>query len=532
MFSRLLRAVLCGVGAALSYFFRRNNMRHISSLEYLSMSKARRAWYKFYSFFLNIPSAIGRFVRNIPRAIWKLMKKIGAWFVTLIDAFRYGNWKTRLSAVIWGFGCFAYRQIGHGIIYLGYEILFVLYMVFFGAGFLGKFDTLGTVLQERDEIGFVIVKGDNSFEILLYSMLTLVIILFTVVVMLKSIREAYSNQLGYSVAIRSATMKDDVKQLMNHKFHLTILALPSLTLVIFTIVPLLFMILVAFTNYNRNTLPPANLFTWVGFDNFVSILTGKALGGTSQDAPKWSYTFWYILGWTLEWAVIATVSNLFLGMILALIINKKSIKLKKFWRTCLVTVIAVPQFISLLLVSKMFRNEGIVNTLLQYVGLPRVKWLNSTTQLAKLVIILVNIWVGVPYTVLTCTGILMNIPNDLYEAAKIDGANPVKMFGKITLPYMFFVLGPSLITTFVGNINNFNIIFLLTGGQSGTMNSKLAMSAGDVDLLITWLYKLTVDSSQYDMASVLGILIFIVVAFFSLFVYSRIGSVKNEEDFQ
>ena len=363
-------------------------------------------------------------------------------------------------------------------------------------------------------------------------MLTLVVMLFTIVVMLKSLKDSYDNQLGHSLAMRSPTLKDDMGQLLNHKFHLTILSLPSLTLAVFTIVPLLFMILVAFTNYNRNTLPPANLFTWVGFDNFASILTGKALGGTAQDASKWSYTFWYILGWTLEWAVIATLSNLLLGMILALIINKKSIKLKKFWRTCLVTVIAVPQFISLLLVSKMFRNEGIINTMLGYIGIESVKWLNSSTSLAKLVIIFVNIWVGVPFTVLTCTGILMNIPDDLYEAAKIDGANPVKMFSKITLPYMMFVLGPSLITTFVGNINNFNIIFLLTGGQSGTMNSKLAMSAGDVDLLITWLYKLTVDSSQYDMASVLGILIFVVVAFFSLFVYSRIGSVKNEEDFQ
>lgn len=489
-------------------------------------------WYKFYTFILNIPFIIGRFFADIPKAIWRQLKKLGAWCAGVADAVRYGNWKTRTSLLIWGFGSFAYRQIGRGIIYLVYEVIFILFISFFGAGYLSKFGSLGTVLQERDLDGFVLVQGDNSFEILLYSMLTIVVILFTLVIMLKSLKDSYDNQLSYSVAMRSPTLKDDMGQLLNHKFHLTILALPSLTLAVFTIVPLLFMILVAFTDYNRNTLPPANLFTWVGFNNFASILTGKALGGTAQDASKWSYTFWYILGWTLEWAVIATFSNLFLGMILSLIINKKSIKLKKFWRTCLVTVIAVPQFISLLLVSKMFRDNGIVNTMLGYIGVESVKWLNSSTSLAKIVIIFVNIWVGVPFTVLTCTGILMNIPDDLYEAAKIDGANPVKMFSKITLPYMMFVLGPSLITTFVGNINNFNIIFLLTGGQSGTMNSKLAMSAGDVDLLITWLYKLTVNSSQYDMASVLGILIFVVVAFFSLFVYSRIGSVKNEEDFQ
>ena len=259
----------------------------------------------------------------------------------------------------------------------------------------------------------------------------------------------------------------------------------------------------------------------------------------AQSAAKFGRTFWYILGWTMEWAILATVTNLFIGMIVALIINKKSIRFKKFWRTCLVTVVAVPQFISLLLVSKMFKSDGgIINSMLFKIGLiptyDSVKWLDGATSMAKAMVVIINIWVGVPHTVLTCTGILMNIPDDLYEAAKIDGANPVKMFSKITLPYMMFVLGPSLITSFVGNINNFNLIFLLTGGSTitGASQMDLAVGAGDVDLLITWLYKLTVNETRYDVASVIGILIFIVVAFFSLVVYSRIGSVKNEEDFQ
>ena len=515
-------------------------MRQISSLEYLSMSKVQRMWYKFISFICSIPVAIGRFVRSIPRRIWGLLKKLGAWFGTIFDAIRYGNWKTRLSLLIWGFGCFAYHQIGRGILYLAYEIIFVLFMVFFGAHYLGKLGTLGDHAAIFDENDVLMDIGDNSFQILLYSMLTIVVIVLTAVMLLKSLKDAYNNQLGYSIAQRAATLRDDAGQLLNHKFHLTILAFPSLTLAIFTLVPLMFMILVAFTDYNRNNMPPANLFHWVGFDNFVQVLTGKAMGASgAQDASKWSHTFWYILGWTMEWAVIATFSNLLLGMVLALLINKKSIKLKKVWRTFLVTVVAVPQFISLLLVSKMFKSDGgIINSILATIGLidraNPVKWLNGTTSMAKMVIILVNIWVGVPYTVLTCTGILMNIPEDLYEAAKIDGANPVKMFSKITLPYMLFVLGPSLITTFVGNINNFNIIFLLTGGSTGAgaAGKNLATGAGDVDLLITWLYKLTVNETKYDTASVIGILIFIVVAFFSLIVYSRIGSVKNEEDFQ
>ena len=509
-------------------------MRKISTLEYLSMSKASKAWYKFCSFFAYLPVAIGRWFRALPAKFGRLFAKIGDWFSELWDAIRYGNWKTRLSALIWGVGCFAYGQTGRGILYLAYEIIFVLFMVFFGGGYLSKLDTLGDIAQVRDpDTDLVLVMGDNSFEILLYSMLTIAVIAFTAVVMVMSIKNAYRNQLGYSIAQRAASTKDDVGQMLNHRFHLTILAFPSLTLVVFTIVPLMFMILVAFTNYNRNTLPPANLFTWVGFDNFAAVLTGQAKGlSGAQNAGRWSYTFWKILGWTMEWAVLATLSNLFIGMIVALIINKKTIKLKKLWRTCLVTVVAVPQFISLLLVSKMLNNAGIYNSILYNLGLPTVDWLHKSASLAKFMIVVVNLWIGVPHTVLTCTGILMNIPEDLYEAAKIDGANPIKMFSKITLPYMMFVLGPSLITTFVGNINNFNIIFLLTGGSTGIADPNLATQAGDLDLLITWLYKLTVNGQQYDVASVLGILIFIVVAFFSLIVYSRIGSVKNEEDFQ
>lgn len=507
-------------------------MQRISSLEYLSMNKPRRLLYKLRSFIANIPHTVADFFKKLPGAVKKLGQKFAGFFTSFGDALHYGNRATRWTLPFWGVGSFAHKQIGRGLIYQIYEIIFILYMAVFGIPYLSKIGTLGTVRQVRDELGFILIQGDNSFKILLYSMLTIVIIVFSVILMMKAVSDAYGNQLGEAIAERAPNMRDDTSQLLDHKFHLTILAFPSTTLVVFTIVPLMFMLLVAFTNYNRNTLPPANLFTWVGFDNFTAMLTGKALGGMAQDASRWSYTFWHILGWTLIWAIIATFSCLFMGMFVALMINKKSIRLKRFWRTCLITVVAVPQFISLLLVSKMLRDEGIINTLLRAVQIAPVRWLNGSTLVAKLVIILVNLWVGIPFTMLSCTGILMNIPSDLYEAARIDGANPFKMFSKITFPYMMFVLGPSMITTFVGNINNFNIIFLLTGGQSGATNMNLVSSAGDLDLLITWLYKLTVDNSQYDMASVIGIMVFIVVAFFSLIVYSRIGSVKNEEEFQ
>jgi arabinogalactan oligomer/maltooligosaccharide transport system permease protein len=148
-------------------------------------------------------------------------------------------------------------------------------------------------------------------------------------------------------------------------------------------------------------------------------------------------------------------------------------------------------------------------------------------------VIVINIWIGIPYMILIASGILMNIPADLYESARIDGANPFQQFRYITMPYMLFVTAPYLLTNFTGNMNNFNVIYLLSGGGPG--NAKAGAVGGGVghtDLLITWLFKLTQGTeAAYYMASVLGIVIFIIVATVTLLVYNRLGSNKNEEDF-
>ena len=226
----------------------------------------------------------------------------------------------------------------------------------------------------------------------------------------------------------------------------------------------------------------------------------------------------------------------------AIMINKKGIKFKKLWRTILVMTIAIPQFVSLLYVAKLFDRSGIIGSLLldwnlipqsmidasQY-GL----WENPIS--AKILLIVINIWIGIPYVMLMATGILMNIPADLYESAKIDGASGYQQFTKITLPYMLFVTGPYLLTSFIGNLNNFNVIYLLSGG--GPTNSDIGYAGGatvgHTDLLITFLYKLTLDSPQklYYMASIIGILMFLVCAILSLIIYNIIPSTKNEEDF-
>ena len=285
------------------------------------------------------------------------------------------------------------------------------------------------------------------------------------------------------------------------------------------------MVLIAFTNYDYQHLPPSKLFDWVGFVNFGNLFS-------IAEGTGFLLVFLRVLLWTFVWAFIATFTNYFLGMILALMINKKGIKLKMLWRTLFVIAIAIPQFITLLLMSKILDGDGILNKMLG----TTIYWLSDTryaSLLPRVMIILVNMWIGIPYTILMCSGILMNIPQEMYEAAKLDGANAWQLFIKIVLPYMLHVTGPYLITQFVGNINNFNVIWLLTGGGPGDNILYGVGNAQSTDLLVTWLYRLTTDTNvQYNMASVIGIVIFVICASLSLVTYNKTKAAKNEEDFQ
>lgn len=143
-------------------------------------------------------------------------------------------------------------------------------------------------------------------------------------------------------------------------------------------------------------------------------------------------------------------------------------------------------------------------------------------------VIIINMWLGIPYTMLMTSGILMNIPADLYEAGTVDGASKTKMFFKITLPYVVFVTTPYLISSFIGNINSFNTIFLLTGGNP----AHGSYTAGGTDLLVTWLYKLTIDSEQFNTGAVIGILTFIITATITLITYRNSKAYKEEDTFQ
>ena len=437
------------------------------------------------------------------------------------STFAHGDWKTRVSYVIMGFGSIMRKQFLRGFLFLAVEVVYIYYMITSGIGYLSKFDTLGDVGRGFNPDGTV-SYGDHSFLILLFGLLSIIFTVAFIVAWRMNLRENRVAQELLAKGKKLPTSLDDLKSLLDGNFHKTLLTIPILGICIFTILPIIFMICVAFTNFDKEHQAPANLFTWVGFDNFKTMLSfGEGIGDT----------FMSVLGWTLVWAFFATFLNYFLGMGLAMLINKKGIKFKKLFRTIFVVTIAVPQFISLLYVSKLFAGDGLINYYLKEWGFIEQSlpfWTNPTW--AKFTIVGINLWIGIPYLMLIATGLLMNIPEDLYESARIDGANKFQMFRKITLPYMLFVTGPYLLTSFTGNLNNFNVIFLLSGG--GPKGSDLKQNAGHTDLLITWLYKLTVNDVNYKLAAVIGILVFIVTAVISLVVYNMLPSVKDEEGFQ
>lgn len=442
-------------------------------------------------------------------------------------AFFKGNAVTKLSAIVFGLGNILQKQIIHGLLLLSLEVAYIVYMLKYGIKSLQNFITLGTkqqeeVFNEAKQI-YEYVVGDNSMLCLLYGVITILVTLAFIAFLTTSVKSAYIAQKRKEAGLHIPNFLEDLRSLKHVNLHKTLLAFPVTGILVFTIVPLIYMILIAFTNFDMNHQPPGNLFDWVGFTNFSDMFE---FGG------ELSNTFWPVLGWTLTWAVFATFTCFILGMILAIIINREGTRFKGFWRFIFVLSIAVPQFVSLLTMRTIFNTNGTVNAMLRNLGVigktASVPFLTDPT-LAKITIICVNIWIGVPYTMLTTTGILNNIPRDLYEAAKVDGANAVVTFFKITLPYMLFVMAPSLITTFTGNINNFNVIFLLSGGGPESLEYYYA---GKTDLLITWLYKLTITNKEYSIGSVIGIATFIVLATFSLLAYRNTKSFKDEEAFQ
>ena len=414
------------------------------------------------------------------------------------------------SALLPGLGQLLSKHYIKGITFMMIHVLFgVILLSGLSSGVMYKFITLG----EKPEVRtlFKTTPGDNSLDYIVNGSLFLIILSMFIVFYIFNMKDS----------IRLGKFLDDGNSLPSGKeyyefaadeaFVPVFLTPGALGIVFIVFFPMLLTILIAFTNYSGpDHLPPKNLFDWVGFRNFENILKQKEL----------LYTFFHVAGWTLVWAILTTVFNFAAGLLLALLTNSKRIKFKGLWRGIFILPYAIPSFVSLLVFRLIFNGMGPINVFLH----SNIPFLTDATY-ARTVAILVNTWVGAPYFMVLIAGALTNISSSLYEASDIDGANKWQQFKNITFPMLWLQLGSTMILTFAFNFNNFGAIYLLTNGNPA--DGKLRY-AGQTDILVSWIYKLTIDNSLYSLAATITIFIFLFVATISLLTFARSKTFNQE----
>lgn len=430
------------------------------------------------------------------------------------DILLHSSPRTRMSLVIMGSGQLLRKQFIKGLLYLGVLVAFIYYLIAYGVNDIKGFFSLGTV--EGDPwLGIV---GDDSVMMMLKGILAFIIIIAFILIYVSNVRDAYEIEQLVKNNKKPLGFIKGVSKYTDTKFHKLALAVPVAGVLIFNILPIVFMICIAFTNYGGDIIPP-KLIDWIGFGNFKKIL---ALGELKD-------TFVKILEWNVIWAVLATALNYFGGLLLALLLNKKCVKGKTFWRAFPIMAYALPGFITLLAFKFMFSYGGPINQYITSAGGTAIGFLDIDAGIkAKLIGLGINAWISIPSSMLLATGILSNMNTELYEAASIDGASKWKQFIKITLPFVIFSTTPVLITSFVGNFNNFGIFYFLRGG----MYCDGYFLASDTDLLINWLYNLSIDNQYYGIGAALSLVIFIITSIFSLTVYVRSSAFKKEDTYR
>lgn len=420
----------------------------------------------------------------------------------------------KISTYIIGVAQLRQKQIIKGLIYLGLSFAFIIYMINTGVTDVIGFFTLGTVKADP----WLGTAGDDSIMMLLKGILAYIIIAAFIGVYISSIKDAKRCE---ELLAKGKTLPNFVTAFtifLDKKFYVVALIVPIAGVLIFNILPIIFMILIAFTNYGGDIVPP-ELIDWVGFENFQKIL----------QIGEIKTTFFKILGWNIVWAVLATFVNYFGGLGLALLLNKKCVKGKGFWRAFPILAYAVPGFITLVGFKFLFSYGGPINYYITMAGNHAVGFLDLDAGVkAKIIGLGVNAYLSIPTSMLLATGILSNMNTDLYDAASIDGASSWKQFTKITLPFVIFSTTPVLITTFVGNFNNFGVFYFLRGG----LYNNGYFLASDTDLLINWLYNLSISNNYYGIGAALSLIIFIITSIFSLSVYVRSDAYKKEDTYR
>lgn len=421
--------------------------------------------------------------------------------------------QTALLSIIPGVGQFKNGQKFKAGLFFAVFLIFLGEMLLFGGQALYNIVTLGSVPMEHNSL-FLLIEGT------LQVIVTVIFIIFWVL----NIKDAYqvrqSIEKGFPVAV---TRKEFFNKLYEDGFAYLLTIPAYLVMIVAIIFPVMVTLFMAFTNYDFRHIPPANLIDWIGFSNFTNIFT----------LSSYRDTFVKVFSWTVIWTVLATTLQITLGILTAVVANQKFVKFRRVFGVIFLLPWAVPAFITIMSFSNMFNDTaGAINTQvipllnnLPFVDIGNIAW-KTDPFWTKTAIILIQGWLGFPYIYVMVSGILQSISEDLYEAAKMDGANAIQRFRNITLPAIFLVAAPTFVTQYTGNFNNFSMIYLFNEGGPGSLGGN----AGSTDILISWIYKLTTGGSpQYSIASALTLIISFVVTSISLLVFKKTNAFNMED---
>jgi maltose/maltodextrin transport system permease protein len=260
-----------------------------------------------------------------------------------------------------------------------------------------------------------------------------------------------------------------------------------------------------FENADGERMPPG-FKVGIGLANYVRMLSDENFRGP----------FLSIFVWTVVFAGLTVLLTTAVGLTLAVLLNWEALRLRTAYRTLLFLPYAVPGFISILVFKGLFnQNFGEINMILNALFGIRPAWF-AEPLLAQTMLLIVNTWLGYPYIMVLCTGLIKAIPSDLYEASAIAGAKPLTNFVKITAPLIIKPLTPLLISVFAFNFNNYVLVALLTDGRPDFLNTKLP--AGTTDILVSYTARIAFkDSGQnFGLAAAISTLIFLMVALLSI----------------
>ena len=409
-----------------------------------------------------------------------------------------------LSVLFAGLGQLYNRSYIKGIVLILLELAFIItFRDFIGLGLWG-IATLGTI-----------PRVDHSIFLLVYGLLSLIMLAIAALIYILNIRDARVQAERIASGWQRPKLRESMKQAYMASFPY-LLSVPGFIMLIFVVIfPLMFAISLAFTNYDLYHSPPRHLVDWVGFDNFVNLVT----------VPIWNQSFLSVLSWTLVWTVVSTTLQIALGLFLAVLVNDRRVRFKRLIRTILILPWAVPSFVTIMIFSALFNDQfGAINrTILSALRIAPIPWLTDPLY-TKIALISIQVWLGFPFLFALFTGVLQSTSQDVYEAADVDGASRWQKFRHITLPHVLFATAPLLIIQYTSNFNNFNIIYLFNGGGPAVRGQ----TAGGTDILISWVYKLTFTTNNYNMAAAISLIIGLIVSGFAIYQFRRTRSFKEE----